>query len=198
MEVNYEEIHGLMRTLCTLFILVMLVMLILVGCSEIEETEISDEPVQKVPDQELYDATIRFDSDGTPRLKLKSAKIFRYEAMGLVEMEGGVEADFFRNGKHSAVLNSDRLTILEQKDILTAMGNVVIKSDSGMTLRSEHLHYNSEIERVETDSFVTMISPHDSLSGYGFSSTPDLQEWTIKKPSGTTWRRPERSEKSAK
>ncbi len=176
--------------------LLIITLLLSISCSEITESESVAEAERKIPDQELYDATIRFDNDGTPRLRLKSAKISRFEALGLVEMEGGVEADFFQNGKHSAVMNSERLTVLEQKDMLTAIGNVVIKSDSGMVLRSEYLHYDSDIERIETDSFVTMISLHDSLSGYGFSSTPDLQEWTIKKPSGATWRQPERSERS--
>jgi len=33
-----------------------------------------------------------------------------------------------------------------------------------------------------------VITQNDSLSGYGFSSAPDLNDWVITNTSGATWR----------
>ena len=57
-----------------------------------------------------------------------------------------------------------------------------------MVVYSDSLFFDPETERIRSDGFTTFVTNHDSLSGYGFISTPDFKEWEIIKASGATWR----------
>jgi LPS export ABC transporter protein LptC len=180
------------RQIVTTGLLTFVVGWLLIGCSEIEENTVPQGKITKIPDQVLFQATVRYDNNGSPRFTVQADRIARFETTSLVEMEGDVTVDFFDAGAHTAILTSDRGTVLERKNQLSASGNVIVNSDSGMVLRTEYLFYDSDIERVLTDSFVTIITNQDSLTGYGLNATPDLKEMTIKRPSGSTWRQAER------
>ncbi len=180
------------RQLKNIGLVLSLMGLLCIGCSDIQETTTPPLEASKIPDQVLFQATVRYDNNGSPRFTVQADRIARFEATSLVEMDGEVKVDFFDAGVHTAVLNSERGTVLEQKNQLSASGNVIVNSDSGMVLRTEYLFYDSEIERVLTDSFVTIITIQDSLTGYGLSATPDLKDLTIKQPSGASWRQAER------
>jgi len=150
------------------------------------------------PDQELYGTVIRLTRDEYPRLKLKAPLLRRFEAQRLMILSGGITADFYDNyGQHKAVLTANEGEIVEGQNRLAAKGHVVVKSDSGVVLRSEELHYDQVVGRIESDAFVTLVSRYDSLSGYEFSSAPDLTDWEIKNTSGATWRKMERDSTDA-
>jgi LPS export ABC transporter protein LptC len=144
-------------------------------------------------DQEIFGATVRLSQEDRPRLTLTTAHLRRFESKRLLLLEGGVHADFYDNmGLHKAVLTSREGEVEEGVNRLVAKGNVVVVSDSGAVLRSEELHYDPEVGRIEADGFVTITSPQDSLAGEGFSAATDLTDWEIKNTSGATWRKVER------
>ncbi len=196
MGLGVEGVRANLKTEYTLVI----ISLLLMGCSK------SEPPLPTTDagagsgfaDQELFGAVIRLTQEDLPRLTLRAPHLSRFDDKRLLDLEGGVQADFFDNfGRHRAVLTSETGEIIEGINRLTAKGHVVVKSDSGLVLRSEELHYEEAIGKIQSDGFVTMVSPQDSLSGYGFSSDPDLTNWEIKNSSGATWRKMERNRTSA-
>jgi len=169
--------------------------IISIGCSRKE----SNVPISSFdggagyPDQELFQSVVRFTIEDRPRLILIAPHLSRFEAQSLMIIEGGIKADMFDTfGKHAGVLTADEGETVEGTNRLVARGHVVIVSDSGTVLKGDEIQYNPEIGRIVSDGFVTITSPTDSLSGYGFTAAPDLTDWEIKNSSGATWRKLER------
>ena len=154
------------------------------GCSEISEPQVVVR--HNVPDNELFVATVRFSRAGQPRFDIHADRITQDNRSRVTHFDG-VRADFYNHdGGHSALLTAREGLALEAEERLVARGSVVVKSDSGLVLRTEELNYDRRRERVHADGFVTVVTRDDSLSGYGFNAAPDLSDWSIENTSGTT------------
>jgi len=170
------------------------VLCLLTGCAEIEQP--GESSTETLPDVELFDAEVSVTRGEKPLFTVNAPHISRFEQQQLMVFDGGIKVDFFDSeGNHNAVLTSDEGVVRENTNRLDARGNVVVKSDSGLVLLADSLYYEKDRDRVMSDGFVTVITQSDSLSGFGFSSAPDLSDWVIFNSSGTTWRKLERSER---
>ena len=68
---------------------------------------------------------------------------------------------------------------------MIAIGNVVVLSDSGVTLFTDTLSWDNIREKVYTDDEVIFITEEqDTLYGIGFESDVELDNWKILKPTG--------------
>ena len=68
---------------------------------------------------------------------------------------------------------------------MIAIGNVVVLSDSGVTLFTDTLSWDNLREKVYTDDEVIFITEEqDTLYGIGFESDVELDNWKILKPTG--------------
>ena len=77
---------------------------------------------------------------------------------------------------------------LDQKtNNMIASGNVVAISDSGITLFSEILFWDSKKEKLYTDTNIMITTlENDTLFGTGFESNSNLKNWKILNPSGVS------------
>lgn len=67
-----------------------------------------------------------------------------------------------------------------------AEGNVVIISNKGTRIQSDHLNYDSQAHIVSSDAFVHMKSDKFEASGIGFIANTETQDATFKKNVMTT------------
>jgi LPS export ABC transporter protein LptC len=87
-------------------------------------------------------------------------------------------------------LTAERGVLYEETNDVVALGNVVVISDSGVTLRSDSLRWDSRRQKVMTEAFVTITRANgETLRGYGFESDANLKHLSIKKASGMTPKR---------
>ena len=63
-------------------------------------------------------------------------------------------------------------------------GNVIVETDEGKKLRSEFLEWFQKTGTIQSDKYVIITAPGDSIAGYGLTGTEDLSEYTIKNVSG--------------
>ena len=105
-------------------------------------------------------------------------------------LDSSVIVDFYdRKEQHTSVLYSDKAEVDQQSNDMKAIGNVVAISDSGITLFSETLIWDSKHERLHTKEEIMITTPEaDTLYGVGFESDSDLENWKIINPSGVTGR----------
>ena len=101
-------------------------------------------------------------------------------------LDENVDADFFNEEEvYTTNLKSKVAEIEEDRDYLIAIGDVVVVSDSGVTLFTDTLSWDNVKERVFTDDRVTFITEQqDTLYGIGFESDVELNNWKILKPTG--------------
>ena len=163
--------------------------LILIGCSGDNENgnEISREGM---PDQKSWNSTIILTRDGRKRAVVKSNFLEKYNDRNEIILTENVDGDFYSTEEnHMSNLKSDKAFVYEQNDNMLAIGNVVVRSDSGVTLYTDTLLWNNKAEQITTDDTVMLTTEsNDTLYGIGFESNVDLTHLKIFQPWGVTSR----------
>ena len=143
-----------------------------------------------MPDQESWGVNIILTDQGIIRAKVSSGHLEKYNEKEFIMLDSSVIVDFYdRKEQHTSVLFSDKAEVDQQSNDMRALGNVVAISDSGITLFSETLVWDSKDERLHTKEEIMITTPEaDTLYGVGFESDSDLKNWKIINPSGVTGR----------
>lgn len=169
--------------------LFLFILLILV--SSCAREPISEMPSRDgMPDQESWGVTIVLTSEGLIRANIRSGHLEKYNEKEFVLLDSSVIVDFFNEKEqHTSVLTSNTAEVDQASNDMKAIGNVVAVSDSGITLYSETLTWNSKDEKLHTkDNIMITTLEKDTLYGVGFESDSDLKNWKILSPSGVTGR----------
>ncbi len=161
------------------------------GCSSDE----NEKPKKRIstpefPDQEGWNSTVISTKNGVRNAIIRYGHMQRFKKRKIVEFDDGIEIDFYNDeGEHTSKLKSERGRLKESTNDIEAIENVVVVSDSGITLQTERLWWDNSIEKVVTDKFVTITTvENDTLYGYGFESDQYLKNWQIKNVSGKAGR----------
>ena len=159
--------------------------LFIFACNNTELNKIG-ETRDGLPDAESWNATITLTNKGSKRAVIKSGHLQKYQQRQYILLDQKVDADFFNEEEiYTSNLKSEIAEIDESKDFLIAMGNVVVVSDSGVTLFTDTLSWDNVEEKVFTDDRVVFITEqNDTLYGLGFKSDIELNNWEIMQPTG--------------
>ena len=141
-----------------------------------------------LPDQESWGVTIFMTHQGRMRAKVSSGHLEKHNEREFIILDSNVIVDFFDlEENHTSTLYSEKSEINEKSNDMLATGNVIAKSDSGITLFTEKLQWIAEDEKLFTkDSIMITTLDSDTLFGRGFESNSDLENWRIINPSGVT------------
>ena len=142
------------------------------------------------PDHESWESTIIISQNGLLVAVADSERMIRYEDRNVAYLTGQVNVDFYNEqGQHVSHLYADSAEVDNQTSTMSAFGQVVIRSDSGLVLKTETLRWDDKYEMMTTNDtvlFTTLES--DTLHGIGFESDVDLTHWKIYQPWGVTER----------
>ena len=143
-----------------------------------------------MPDQESWGVNIILTDEGLIRAKVRSGLLEKYNEKEFIMLDSNVTVDFYDDKEqHTSVLNSNKAEVDQKSNDMKAIGSVVAMSDSGITLFSETLTWNSKEEKLHTKDKIMITTPDaDTLYGIGFESDSDLRNWKIINPSGVTGR----------
>ena len=155
------------------------------GC-QVSELERSGKSRQGLPDAESWNATITLTNKGAKRAVIRAGHLEKYNERQYILLNEEVDADFFNeNEVYTTNLKSKIAEVDEEEDFLIAIGNVIVVSDSGVTLFTDTLSWDNVREKVYTDDKVIFITEEqDTLYGIGFESDVELDNWKILKPTG--------------
>jgi lipopolysaccharide assembly outer membrane protein LptD (OstA) len=114
----------------------------------------------------------------------------KYNEKEFILLDSNVTVDFYDSKEqHTSVLNSKIAEVDQSSNNMKAIGNIIAVSDSGITLYSETLTWNSKDEKLHTkDNIMITTLEEDTLYGVGFESDSDMKNWKILSPSGVTGR----------
>ena len=157
----------------------------IIGC-EVSEVKRSGQSREGRPDAESWNAIITLTNQGLKRAVIRAGHLEKYNERQYIFLNEKVDADFFNDEEvYTTNLKSQIAEIDEDEDFLTAIGNVVVLSDSGVTLFTHTLSWDNLKEKVFTDDRVIFITEEqDTLYGIGFESDVELNNWKILKPTG--------------
>jgi LPS export ABC transporter protein LptC len=138
-----------------------------------------------IPDQKSWNSTIILTRDGRKRAVVKSNFLEKYNDRSEIILTENVDGDFYSTEEnHMSNLKSDKAFVYEQNDNMLAIGSVVVRSDSGVTLYTDTLLWNNKAEHT----VMLTTESKDTLYGIGFESNVDLTHWKIFQPWGVTSR----------
>jgi len=148
-------------------------------------------PESEPPTQESWNSDLTLSRAGRPQAVIRYGHMEQYDSRRMAYFDGGIRVDFFdAGGRHTSVLTSDRGEYNSATEEVRGIGNVVVVSDTGATLRTAFLRWDPRVEKIQSDSAVTVTTQDaDTLFGTGFESASDLSHWMIRKPTGSTRRR---------
>ena len=86
---------------------------------------------------------------------------------------------FYKDGVRDAELTSLLGSINEKTQNTLAEGNVVIVTETGRTLESDILYWNTETQKIHTDAIVRFTDGDQVLTGYGMETDPNLSDLVI-------------------
>ncbi len=161
------------------------VFLVIISCSDLpEQSQRSSR--DGIPDQESWNVTITLTDEGLRRAVVKSGHLQKFHDRQFINLNKGVDVDFFDNEEnHTSNLLSQNATVDEKTNSMKAVGQVIVLSDSGVTLFTDTLSWDSRKELVFTnDSVMVVTEENDTLYGIGFESDMGLEYWKILQPSG--------------
>ena len=143
-----------------------------------------------MPDQESWEVNIILTDQGMIRAKIRSGHLEKYNEKEFIMLDSSVTVDFFDSDeKHTSILTSNKAEVDQNSNDMKAIGNVVAVSDSGISLYSNTLVWDSKNEKLRTkDKIMITTLEKDTLYGIGFESDSDLENWKIINPSGVTGR----------
>ena len=130
-----------------------------------------------LPDQESWGVNIILTDQGIMRAKVESEHLEKYNEKEFILLNNNVKVDFFdANENHTSVLTSQQAEVNQKSNDMKAFGNVVVVSDSGITLYSETLSWESKDEKLQTKEEIMITTlDNDTLYGIGFESDSDLK-----------------------
>ena len=165
------------------FILFLLIFIF--GCEVVEDKR-SGNSREGRPDAESWNATITLTNEGVKRATIRAGHLENYDERQYILLDQNIDADFFNSEEvYTTNLKSKVAEIEENRDYMIAIGNVVVVSDSGVTLFTDTLSWDNVREKVFTDDRVIFITEDkDTLYGIGFESDVALDNWKILKPTG--------------
>ena len=131
----------------------------------------SNQPIENMPsreglpNQESWRVNIILTDQGKIRAKVRAGHLEKYNEKEFILLDSSVTVDFFdSNEQHTSILNSNKAEVNQSSNDMRAIGNVVAVSDSGISLYSETLVWDSKNEKLRTkDSIMTVSYTHLTL-----------------------------------
>jgi LPS export ABC transporter protein LptC len=157
------------------------------GCRSQEQQTVTP-PNYDGPDQEGWNSRITVTSNGRTSAILQYAHMEKFSKRRETKFDGGIVVDFYNTeGKHTSNLVSERGMLYEEANDFEALGNVVVKSDSGTTVWTQRLRWENSRQKILSNDFVTIVTAeNDTLHGHGFVSDQNLKIWSMRRPSGVS------------
>jgi LPS export ABC transporter protein LptC len=166
-------------------------MLIFACDSGEQDTRVTKTVTRELPNQEGWNSKIFISQAGKTRAVVYFGHMVHYERRKIYYFDQGVSIDFFdEEENHTSRLTSEKGEYHEQSEDVFGIGNVVVRSDSGVSLHTEALRWDNRMEKIVSDTTVMVTTGEgDTLYGKGFESDPDLNRRVIRHPWGVSERR---------
>lgn len=154
--------------------------------TDIEKVRMFISP-DKSPVETGTNVELLYSDSAKMRVKMTAPEMNRYEgAKQYVEMPKGVTLLFYDDSMNvNSRLTANYAIRYEPSGKMEAKNNVIVVNEKGETLRTEHLIWDEEKQKLYTAAKVTIETEDEVLYGDGLESNRDFSEYKILKPSGS-------------
>lgn len=165
--------------------------LLLGGCEYRARTEGGtlppDSTLKDRPSQVSRDATFTMNRAGNRRAIIRADEMKQYSTEDssysvwrtLYDSSRVRSFVFDENGDSSATIIADSVLYFTVEGRFEAYGNVIVETNEGKRLESEHLTWNQFDRTIRTRRFVRITTPSEDVRGNGLVADEDLDTYQI-------------------
>jgi lipopolysaccharide export system protein LptC len=160
--------------------LALAVLIVIPACDE--SPRLSSLPAAgELPDQEVSDFEATETDLGAVQWKMYARSAATYRARNTV-VARGVRIDFYdEKGARASTLTAREGEMNDLSHDMVARGDVVIQTTEGTRMTTDQLQFLNKRQRIQTESFVRVDRRGDVLTGWGFESDPQLNDFQFKR-----------------
>ena len=177
-----QETNNLKYTFNLIFSLI-----VLASCENSESNIRDFVNAENLAVEQLAYSEIIYTENGNLKVKVMSQKMERFsDKEEIIELSGDVQFNFYKLDISNAksLLTCEKSTINNTTNIMIANNNVILIGSDNKKLKSEQLIWDKKKNLVYTESEITIQTDDEIISGVGFKSTPDFEEYEIKNAKG--------------
>lgn len=168
-------------------ILLTLISIFVLACNE--EVTVAKKLIDETrgADQVSYNFSGYFIDSNYTKAKLTSKIARIYNEQRKTILDSLVKVDFYSKttGKRITYMEADCVVVDDNTKNMYAYGKVFVLSDSSKaSLRTNYLFWDNKAQKLLSDKFVTYSSPYERISGWGFESDLNLDNYKFKRVSG--------------
>jgi LPS export ABC transporter protein LptC len=161
--------------------------LLISACTKIEDDTTTGNTGDEYPDQESWNAKMYFTRDGQRQAVLTAGYVAKYNRKHYTLLKDAVRVDFYdSDGNVKSVLTSREGKVLDDSQDMIASGNVELVSNNGTHLYADELLWDNKTEKIRSKVPVKITTRTDTLFGDTFLSDPDLNDYEITNPHGSS------------
>jgi LPS export ABC transporter protein LptC len=167
----------------------LLLLILLLNCDQEKATinqKAQSQVAEDIPDQEMWQSTVTSLNRGKKEAVVQYGHMLHYPNRKLYKFDEGVHVDFYdKTGAHASLLTAQKGELDEKTNNVKAMNHVVVVSDSGVTLNTEELGFDQNLNKIISKVDVKITTTKgDTFYGVGFESDTQLRDFEIKKLKG--------------
>jgi LPS export ABC transporter protein LptC len=174
----------------SVLLLIVFYCLIIASCTENKvetEEQAYESEYSTPPDQISKNISVIFIDSSYTKAVLTAKRALIFNARSETLLDGGLQIDFFSKatGNRISRLTADSAKIEDKTKDMLARGNVVVIADSAhATLKTSLLQWNNTTQKLYSTEYVEIMSPTETIRGFGFESDLNLTNYKIFKVSG--------------
>ena len=156
-------------------------------CSKNESNSVKSISIYDYSKDQILGNPIRINISNKKNIIYKIESDTLIDSTGNILLFGGVKVQVYDdNNVETNNIFSNRAIVYNKSDSMSASGNVkVISNINGYELFTDRIILFNDTKLVRSKDEVLFINDDDSLTGIGFWSDFDMENWTIEKPIGS-------------
>lgn len=159
--------------------LISLLFLLLISCSNKESSNTSEKMEKGVyPDIILKNAQYSVSQEDGDEIVLNSSNMIFYSADDYALLEN---LAFSTEGEKRITGRANKAKLNLSDNFLEMEGDVFFKSDDGLSINAESVHFDSEKNMIYSSGCVEVASNNTSLSGYDFTGDLSNETYSFKR-----------------
>ena len=173
------------------FLFLLTITFALTDCTETSDSKAKTAPDTLLkgvtPDQTGWDLEVFFVDSSFTKAILHAKRGRVYQNRMETKLDGGMRVDFFSQTSKGRVsyLTADSAVIDDKTKNMIARGHVFVYADSSKaTLNTSVLQWNNTTQKIFSTEYVVFNRPGETITGWGFESDQNLNNYKIYKVSG--------------
>ncbi len=158
------------------------------GCEdEINKKVFTIQEPKENADQISYNFSAYFVDSNFTKAELSAYRARIFSSKKETYLDSNVKVNFFskKTGNKESNMRADTVVIDDVSKNMTAFGKVFVMSDlNKATLKAKMLIWNNSTQKLTSTSFVTYSSKYETISGWGFESDQNLENYKFTKVAG--------------